>query len=111
MKLALQPMSQRSFELCSVRNGPCARSSNSWNVCSVGVPATSYALQLTAESAMYIIRRWWARHSLQLVLVFLALSAAWTIRQTQGSAIFEIYQLITRPFKQFPLKQSGRMMP
>jgi len=47
---------------------------------------------------------------LQLVLVFLALSAAWTIRQTQGSAIFEIYQLITRPFQQFPLKQSGRMI-
>jgi len=48
---------------------------------------------------------------LQLVLVFLALSAAWTIRQTQGSAIFEIYQLITRPFQNTPLKQSGRMMP
>ncbi len=48
---------------------------------------------------MYIIRRWWERHALPLVLVSLALGTAWTIRQTQGGAIFEIYQLITSPLE------------
>lgn len=51
---------------------------------------------------MYVIRRWWARHALQLVLVILALGTAWTIRQTQGLAIFEVYQVITRPFQPSP---------
>lgn len=48
---------------------------------------------------MYIIRRWWERHALPLVLVSLALGTAWTIRQTQGGAIFEIYQVITSPLE------------
>jgi rod shape-determining protein MreC len=48
---------------------------------------------------MYIIRRWWERRALPLVLVSLALGTAWTIRQTQGSAIFEVYQVITSPLQ------------
>ena len=48
---------------------------------------------------MYIIRRWWERHALPLVLVSLSLGTAWIIRQTQGAAIFEIYQVITSPFQ------------
>lgn len=48
---------------------------------------------------MYTLRRWWDRHGLQLVLAGLALIAAWVIRQTQGSAIFEVYQVVTRPFQ------------
>jgi rod shape-determining protein MreC len=51
---------------------------------------------------MYIIRRWWERHALQILLVSLALIAAWAIRQTQGAAIFEMYQVITLPFQSEP---------
>jgi len=51
---------------------------------------------------MYIISRWWERHALQILLVSLALVAAWAIRQTQGAAIFEMYQVITRPFQSEP---------
>lgn len=51
---------------------------------------------------MYLLRRWWERHGLQLALVSLALGTAWTIRQTQGSIISEVYQVITRPFQSSP---------
>jgi rod shape-determining protein MreC len=51
---------------------------------------------------MYIIRRWWDRYALQILLVSLALVAAWAIRQNQGAAIFEMYQVITRPFQSEP---------
>jgi rod shape-determining protein MreC len=47
---------------------------------------------------MYTLRRWWDRHALRLGLVCLSLGAAWGIRQTQGAAIFELYQVIARPF-------------
>lgn len=39
---------------------------------------------------------------MQILLVSLALVAAWAIRQTQGAAIFEMYQVITRPFQSEP---------
>lgn len=45
------------------------------------------------------IRRWWERYSLQAVLVSLGLIAAWAIRQTQGVALMEIYQVLSRPFQ------------
>lgn len=48
---------------------------------------------------MYIIRRWWERHALTLVLVSLSLGAAWVLRQTQGAAIFEVYKVITNPLQ------------
>lgn len=48
---------------------------------------------------MYILRRWWERYTLPLVLASLALGAAWVLRQTQGAAIFEAYQVITRPLQ------------
>lgn len=48
---------------------------------------------------MYIIRRWWERHALTLVLVSLSLGAAWALRQTQGAAIFEVYKVITSPLQ------------
>lgn len=51
---------------------------------------------------MYILRRWWDRHGIQVVLAGLTLSAAWFIRQTQGAALFETYQLLTRPFQSSP---------
>lgn len=51
---------------------------------------------------MYTLRRWWDRHGLQMLLVGLALSAAWGVRQTQGLAVFELYRGIARPFQVGP---------
>jgi rod shape-determining protein MreC len=47
---------------------------------------------------MYTIRRWWERHGLQMALVGLILGTAAVLQQTQGAVIFELYQLLTRPF-------------
>lgn len=58
---------------------------------------------------MYIIRRWWERYALPLVLVSIALATGWTIRQTQGSAIFEIYRMIVRPFQLSSTFQAERL--
>lgn len=54
---------------------------------------------------MYTLRRWWDRNWLQLGLVGLVIGAAWIAKQTQGAAIFEVYQLLTRPFQSNPPKQ------
>jgi len=51
---------------------------------------------------MYTLRRWWDRHGLRMGLVFLALGSAWVLRQTQGAAVFEIYQRVSRPFESMP---------
>lgn len=51
---------------------------------------------------MFILRRWWDRKGVAIVLGGLTLSAAWMIRQTQGAALFETYQLMTRPFQLRP---------
>jgi rod shape-determining protein MreC len=51
---------------------------------------------------MFTLRRWWNRHGLRIGLVCLALGTAWTVRQTQGVAIFEIYQWVSRPFQGQP---------
>jgi rod shape-determining protein MreC len=48
---------------------------------------------------MFILRRWWDRHGVAIVLGGLTLSAAWFVRETQGAALFEAYQLMTRPFQ------------
>jgi rod shape-determining protein MreC len=53
---------------------------------------------------MYTLRRWWDRHALRVGLISLALSTAWLIRQTQGAAIFETYQVLTRPFQSGPTR-------
>lgn len=45
------------------------------------------------------MRRWWDRHGVAIVLGGLTLSAAWLVRETQGAALFETYQLMTRPFQ------------
>lgn len=54
---------------------------------------------------MYTLRRWWDRHGFQVALVGLTLCAALIIRQTQGSAVLEIYQWVTRPFQSSPTQQ------
>lgn len=51
------------------------------------------------------MRRWWDRHGVAIVLGGLTLSAAWLVRQTQGAALFETYQLINRPFQLGPTKE------
>jgi rod shape-determining protein MreC len=48
---------------------------------------------------MFILRRWWDRHGVAIVLSGVALSTAWLLRQTQGAVLFEAYQLISRPFQ------------
>lgn len=54
---------------------------------------------------MFILRRWWDRHGVAIVLGGLTLSAAWLVRQTQGTALFEAYQLMTRPFQSGPTQE------
>ena len=51
------------------------------------------------------MRRWWDRHGVAIVLGGLTLGAAWLVRQTQGAAIFEAYQLMSRPFQVGPTKE------
>lgn len=48
---------------------------------------------------MYTLRRWWDRHWLQFMLVGLTLGSAWVIERTQGAAVLELYQILSRPFQ------------
>jgi rod shape-determining protein MreC len=48
---------------------------------------------------MVALRRWWDRKALQIGLLGLILGSAWILRQTQGAAILEVYQGITRPLQ------------
>lgn len=48
---------------------------------------------------MYLIRRWWDRYGQQAMLAGLALGVGWTIWQTKGSTILELYYWVTRPFQ------------
>jgi rod shape-determining protein MreC len=48
---------------------------------------------------MFTLRRWWDRHRLQIVLTSLALGSALLLRQTGAAFLFELYQLLTRPFQ------------
>jgi rod shape-determining protein MreC len=54
---------------------------------------------------MFTLRRWWDRHWLQLMLAGLSLGTAWFIKETQGTAVLEVYQSITRPFQFGPPKE------
>lgn len=51
------------------------------------------------------MRRWWDRHGVAIILGGLTLSTAWLVRQNQGAAIFEAYQLMARPFQVGPTKE------
>ena len=48
---------------------------------------------------MESFRSWWERYSFQTITVTAGLGLAWIIRQTQGVAIMEAYQLVSRPFQ------------
>ncbi|MDX2254309.1 MAG: rod shape-determining protein MreC [Pseudanabaenaceae cyanobacterium bins.39] len=54
---------------------------------------------------MESIRSWWERYSFQTAAVTLGLGLAWLIRQTQGVAVMEAYQLLSRPFQATISKQ------
>ncbi len=56
---------------------------------------------------MFTIRRGWERKSLQIGLLALLLGGAWTIRQTQGALVLEIYQQVTRPLEAFQSKPAN----
>lgn len=48
---------------------------------------------------MLTIRRWWGRHGLRASLVIVAIVIALGLRQTQGTALFEVYRWLTLPFQ------------
>lgn len=51
------------------------------------------------------IRSWWERYSFQTAVGTVGLGLAWFIRQTQGVAIMETYQFLSRPFQAIVSKQ------
>jgi len=51
------------------------------------------------------IRSWWERYSFQTAIVATGIGLAWLIRQTQGVAIMETYQFLSRPFQSSVSKQ------
>jgi len=54
---------------------------------------------------MFVLRRWLNRHGLKLGLLGLTIGIAWIVRQTQGTAIFEAYQVVAHPFSSKLTKQ------
>lgn len=48
---------------------------------------------------MYSLYRWWDRYRLQLSLGLLSLAVGWSVRQTQGAGLLELYRLISLPFQ------------
>lgn len=54
---------------------------------------------------MFVLRRWWDKHGLSVILVSLAVGVAWTVRQTQGAFVFETYRWLGRPFQSSPLQE------
>lgn len=48
---------------------------------------------------MFTLRRWWDRHRLPTILAGVSLGLALFLRQSQGALIYEMYQVLTRPFQ------------
>jgi rod shape-determining protein MreC len=48
---------------------------------------------------MFTGRHWWEQKALHLGLFALVVAGAWTLRQTQGTLLVELYQSITRPLQ------------
>ncbi|WP_353931732.1 rod shape-determining protein MreC [Okeanomitos corallinicola TIOX110] len=48
---------------------------------------------------MFTARRWWEHKALHMGLLVLVVGSAWTLRQTQGTLVMEVYQSISRPLK------------
>ncbi|MBW4659221.1 MAG: rod shape-determining protein MreC [Drouetiella hepatica Uher 2000/2452] len=60
---------------------------------------------------MYTLRRWWDRNGIRLGLVVAVVICSWAVRQTQGAAIFELYQLLARPFTGLPTSAEQTIDP
>lgn len=48
---------------------------------------------------MVLVRRWWDRYWLKMILTATVLGGAWFLRQTNGALINELYYLVVRPFQ------------
>ena len=48
---------------------------------------------------MFALRRWWDRYATRAGVAALVISLAWAMRQTQGAAIYEMYQVLTAPLQ------------
>jgi rod shape-determining protein MreC len=48
---------------------------------------------------MFTLKRWWEYKGLQLGILALVLGSAWTLRETRGALLREIYQGITSPLQ------------
>ncbi|MFM7364127.1 MAG: rod shape-determining protein MreC [Cuspidothrix sp.] len=48
---------------------------------------------------MFTARRWWEYKGLQVGLLALVIGSAWTLRETKGALLREIYQTITSPLQ------------
>ncbi|MEB3289711.1 MAG: rod shape-determining protein MreC [Leptolyngbya sp.] len=48
---------------------------------------------------MFALRRWWNRHALKTGIVALAIASAWLMRSTEGAALYEVYNWMTRPLQ------------
>ncbi len=48
---------------------------------------------------MELVRRWWIRYGLQMAVVSLGIAIAWILRQSQGLALMETYEFLSRPFQ------------
>ncbi len=61
---------------------------------------------------MFTLRRWWERRGLQVGIITLILAITWIARETQGSFLLEVYQVINRPLdmlhKHTPLQQGQK---
>ncbi len=53
---------------------------------------------------MFILKRWWEHKGLQIGLLALVVGSAWTLRETKGALLREIYQVLTSPLQ---MLQSG----
>jgi rod shape-determining protein MreC len=53
---------------------------------------------------MFTVRRWWEYKGLQIGLLALVVGSAWTLRETKGGLLRELYQGITSPLQ---ILQSG----
>ncbi|MDY6783374.1 MAG: rod shape-determining protein MreC [Cyanobacteriota bacterium] len=54
---------------------------------------------------MFTVRRWWERYGTQVFLSILVLGTALLVRQTQGTAISELYYWMVRPLQPRPLPE------
>ncbi len=58
---------------------------------------------------MFTLRRWWEQHGSKMLIVVITLITVWGLRQTQGSFILELYQMIANPLNA-PSPQEERLI-